>query len=427
MRNLLDRRRSGWAGILCLTLCEVLLVIGPGAEASTGASELWVSRYNGPGDGLDQPYSVAASPDGSKVYVTGWSRGITSGNDYATVAYDATGTQLWVSRYNGPGNAEDSADSMAVSPDGSKVFVTGLSRGTTSDVDYATVAYDATGTQLWVSRYTGPGRRHDEAHSVTVSPDGSKVFVTGVSIGSSRFNEYATVAYDAALGAQLWDTRYVGNGIGAVARSMTVSPDGSKVFVTGVFTIVHKRVAGSCHVTTGNYDWATVAYEATTGAQLWVSQYDGPAHGDDEPHAVAVSADGSKVFVAGRAAGTTTCWDYITVAYDSAAGAQLWQSQYNGPANADDAAHAMAVSPDGSKVFVTGDSIGTAGNYDYATLAYDAASGAQVWVMRYAAPAFGKNDASAAAVSPDGSTVFVSGGSWGGTTGYDYATVAYAA
>ena len=45
---------------------------------------------------------------------------------------------------------------MAVSPDGQTVFVTGYSGSSTGD-DYATVAYNAaTGTPRWVKRYTTP-------------------------------------------------------------------------------------------------------------------------------------------------------------------------------------------------------------------------------------------------------------------------------
>ena len=64
-----------------------------------------MKRYNGPGNGDDVAYALGVSPDGSKVFVTGRSTGSTSA-DYATVAYDASsGTQLWVKRYNGPGTA----------------------------------------------------------------------------------------------------------------------------------------------------------------------------------------------------------------------------------------------------------------------------------------------------------------------------------
>jgi hypothetical protein len=66
------------------------------------------------------------------------------------------GSQLWAARYNGSGN-NSVAYSLAVSPGGGTVFVTGVSQGTTSGLDYATVAYNAaTGAQLWVKRYSGP-------------------------------------------------------------------------------------------------------------------------------------------------------------------------------------------------------------------------------------------------------------------------------
>ena len=104
-------------------------------------------------------------------------------------------------RYNGPGNGYDDARAIAVSPDGSKVFVTGVSRGSNSGEDYTTVAYNAsTGVRVWVRRYNGPGNGYDDARALVVRPDGSKVFVTGVSRGSKRYTNYATIAYGAAAG-----------------------------------------------------------------------------------------------------------------------------------------------------------------------------------------------------------------------------------
>ena len=122
------------------------------------------------------------------------------------MAYSAaTGARLWAARYNGPGNGDDAASSVVVSPGGSRVFVTGVSQGTRSGPDYATVAYSAaTGARLWAARYNGPGNGDDAASSVVVSPGGSRVFVTGVSQGTRSGPDYATVAYSAATGARLW-------------------------------------------------------------------------------------------------------------------------------------------------------------------------------------------------------------------------------
>jgi len=152
-------------------------------SAATGR-RLWVGRYNGPGNGFDGASALAVSPAGTRVFVTGQSQGRGTGSladDYATVAYSAaTGRQLWVSRYNGAGNGFDAAASVAVSPGGSRVFVTGYSAGGTGSGDYATVAYSAAaGKQQWVSRYNGPASLYDAACCVAVSPAGTAVFVTG--------------------------------------------------------------------------------------------------------------------------------------------------------------------------------------------------------------------------------------------------------
>jgi hypothetical protein len=188
--------------------------------------------------------------------VTGQSTGITSGTDYATVTYRAaTGAQLWVRRYNGPANGFDIARSVAVSPGGGMVFVTGLSTGTTSATDYATVAYRAaTGAQRWVKRYNGPGNSFDSAQSMAVSPGGGTVFVTGQSTGASSGEDYATIAYRADTGARLWARRYNGPGNSTDdAASMAVGPRGGEVFVTGQSTGVPPSYFFGL-------DYATVAY-----------------------------------------------------------------------------------------------------------------------------------------------------------------------
>ena len=381
---------------------------------ATGA-QLWAATYNDPGHATDQAYSVAVSPNGKAVFVTGESLPTAGGEDYATVAYNAaTGAQLWAARYDGPSN--DSAGAEVTVSSSGTVFVTGYSLGTPTGDDYATVAYNAaTGAQLWAARYDGFGSGGNYAHSVAVSPDGTAVFVTGYSLGTNDGYDYATVAYNAATGAQLWVERYNGASNGERgANSVAVS--GNTVFVTG------SSYGGS----TANYDYATVAYNAATGAQLWVKRYDGPGSGDDQAYSVAVSPTGGAVFVTGYADTTSTSagYDYTTIAYNAATGAQLWLASYNGPAKSTSEAYSLAVSPSGGTVYVTGSSWGcVCGGVDYATVAYNAATGAQLWVERYNGVTGGGNSGRSVAVSPTTGTVFVTGPSL--DVGFDYATIAY--
>jgi hypothetical protein len=105
---------------------------------------------------------------------------------------------------------------------------------------------------------------------------------------------------------------------------------------------------------------ATVTLRGTgasaVGAQLWVSRYDGPGTDSDVAHDVALSPDGATAHITGRNGGDGTLTDYVTVAYDTATGSELWIARYDGPASKTDEALALGLSPDGSHVFVTGGS-----------------------------------------------------------------------
>jgi hypothetical protein len=176
------------------------------------------------------------------------------------------------------------------------------------------------------------------------------VFVTGLSEGLGP-SYYTTVSYDAPTGRTLWSQIYNGSECTDAAVAVAVSPGKNgitnAVFVTG---------SSGC---LGLEDYATVAYNATTGIQLWASRYDGPTHDPDEAFALAVSPDETKVFVTGRSFGQIgEGRDFATVAYSAIDGQVLWVSRYDGPAHGEDEsndeAYSIAVSTDGEKVFVTG-------------------------------------------------------------------------
>jgi hypothetical protein len=292
--------------------------------------------------------------------VTGYSRSANSGDVYFTIAYDASdGMTRWARRY--AGSSSDRAYAVAASPDGSEVFVTGTSRGATASDDYYTIAYDAsTGTMRWAARYFGPDvDGADVPSAIAPSPDGSRVFVTGSS-PMPGLSGFATVAYDASTGARLWVRRFHhGPSFEDYPTAMVASPDSSEVFVTG------SSAAGN-----DGTDYATVAYDASTGATRWVRRYNGPTDMDDFATSIAAGPDGSAVFVTGGSVTDSELSDYVTLAYDTATGATLWIMRKGKPAT-NERARAIAVSPDGSKVFVTGDSWIPGGSIDYATVAYE--------------------------------------------------------
>jgi cell division septation protein DedD len=290
--------------------------------------------------------------------VTGYSVGSSSATDYTTIKYDASGTEQWVARYDGPGNADDYANAIAVDGLGN-VYVTGYSAGSDGTRDYATIKYDASGTEQWAARYNGPGNADDYANAIAVDGLGN-VYVTGGS-GPPAVADYLTIKYDAS-GTEQWVATYNGPENGDdVSKGVAVDSSGS-VYVTGWST-------GSASPF-GAYDYATIKYD-TSGAEEWVARYEGSGNGNDGGQAIAVDGS-SNVYVTGDTTVPTSAGlkgSYATIKYD-ASGLEEWIALYNGfPDTAFDGAVAMAIDGSGN-VYVTGDSLSISTNYDYVTIKY---------------------------------------------------------
>ena len=99
-------------------------------------------------------------------------------------------------------------------------------------------------------------------------------------------------------------------------------------------------------------DYATIKY-SNAGVPLWTNRYNGPANRGDKGYRMAVDSSGN-VFVTGSSQNTSGNFDYATVAYSNT-GVPLWTNRYNGPANVFDFAIGIAVDRSGN-VFVTGNS-----------------------------------------------------------------------
>lgn len=370
---------------------------------NSSGDSLWVRRYNG----LDNTEDIANSliiDNSGNVYITGRSRGIGSGFDYATIKYNSSGVQQWVSRYNGTGNGDENSLSITVDNIGN-VYVTGISTGSNSGVDYATIKYNSSGDSLWVKRYNGPANGSDFANSIAVDNSGN-VYVNGWSEGIASAVDYATIKYD-SLGVQLWVQRYNGPTNGNdYAYSMALDAF-NNVYVTGEST-------GSSTI-----DYTTIKYNSL-GMQQWIQRYNGPTNGVDIPHSISIDSFGN-VYVTGESQVSGINYDYATIKYNSS-GDSLWIQRYNGPGNGGDIARSIAVDGLGN-VYITGESPGSVTGLDYATLKYNS-SGIQQWITRYNGPGNAGDEAYSIAIDGLGN-IYVTGGSGGNGTSNDYATIKY--
>jgi DNA-binding beta-propeller fold protein YncE len=461
-----------------------------------------VVRFDGAGGGNDVATSVAASPDGTRFFVTGYAFDSPEhGDDYVTIGYDADGRRLWGASYDGLAASVDNALAIGVDPAGERVFVTGNSfGGPETSTDFATVAYDAvTGNELWVKRFDGLAHGTDAGSALSVSPDGQTLYVTGATTTSGDGLLHAQfLAYDTATGSRRWASTFTGppgatqetfdlgvtpdgqgliaagyqylaaldylairvnaaTGAGRwwramdfggeeVARALAVAPSKGLVVITGARSpggggrpshpsggtcvsglngATGASAASGADRGTVGADYVTVGVDTASGRVRWTSIYDGPAHDCDEAFAVDIDPTGSRAFVTGSSFGAGTDGDYATVAYGLGRGIQIWASRYDGPDGLYDRSGEIVVAPDGSTVYVTGVSTGALTDFDYATIAYETATGAESWSNRYDGPASGFDAPNGIAVGPSGDRLYVTGTSAGSGGIPDYATIVF--
>ena len=387
-------------------------------DLSAQVAQEWVARYNGPGSNFEDVSSMAVDDSGN-VYITGQSRGVGTYSDFATIKYNSFGAEQWAARYNGPQNSTDESRSIAVDKSGN-VYVTGSSAGDGTGMDYATIKYNSSGVEQWVSRYsllqTAAG---DFSSSIAVDRF-SNVYVTGYSEGGQTGTDIATIKYNSS-GDSVWVQVFNTPGAGTqeMANALAVDSLGN-VYVSG-----WRFTPG----TTTNDNYLTIKYNSE-GLQLWVAEYDGPANSNDIVNALAVDGNGN-VYVTGSSQNTLVSGadnDYATVKYNSS-GIEQWIARFNGPgspsSSAQDIPHSIAVD-DAGNVFVTGESIDINGSTpDYATVKYNS-SGLEQWVSRYTGTQTASSDVPNSLAIDEMGNVYVTGssGSFGGTK-TDYATVKY--
>lgn len=340
----------------------------------------WMTRYAS-GLAPSSDFANAIAFDGSgNVFVTGSSTHLPYGTDITTIKYDSTGKQVWLQRFaeNSDGNNCGVAVALTAA---SEAYVAGYILGTDGSLDWAIVKYSSSGSIQWKARYAGASASADVPIAIKVDSH-ENLIVTGY--GDS---EFITIKYDAS-GNQRWVRRYQSVD-GASGHPAALAIDKSdNIYVTGSVGIAYL------------FDYMTVKYDSS-GNQIWLERYDGPAKDEDVPAGIAVD-DSGNVYVTGYVTiDLSRTIAFGTIKYNSL-GVQQWIGLYSAGQHVDRASD-IAIDMLGN-VYVAGRSDSL--HFGDGLLLKYGPSGTLVWKNRYDA---GSHDEFIKVVTDPQNNVIVTG------------------
>lgn len=347
------------SGIVLSNIGDYLII-----KYNSSGVQQWIATYNGPANNEEIPFAMTVD-DSNNIYITGWSRGSGTNYDYATVKYDSSGVQKWVARYNGTGNGSDKANAITVDSF-QNIYVTGqsLTDVTNFGGDIVTVKYNSIGVQQWVKSYSGTAHLSSDLGNAITMDKSNNVYVTGSCVDSVDEPSFCTIKYTSE-GNQVWVARYNGT-IKRSDEGCFIKVDNNEnVFVSGVSYNEMQYI-----------DFATVKYNSQ-GIEQWSRKYDGSGHFQDRVWGMAIDNIGN-VYVTGSSTETGTGYDYTTIKYNTI-GDQIWLRRYNNGLN--DIPRDITLDDSGN-IYLTGESDGNGTDDDMATVKYDS-SGNQIWAIRY--------------------------------------------
>ncbi|MEO5674896.1 MAG: SBBP repeat-containing protein, partial [Chitinophagales bacterium] len=266
------------------------------------------------------------------------------------------------------------------------------------------------------------------------------LYVTGVRTTTATLQDYCTIKYDAGNGNTLWTSPAIYNytNLIDIPAAITIGTTGRII------------VAGGSGSTLTNWDFATIRYSPSTGAQVNVTRNPSNGLGFDQPTSIAkdqydniyvtgysaitgngydikivkldtgVDATGN-VYVTGYTTKTNGGTDIVTLKYNNS-GTLQWSKKYSAPDPTKKAiARKLDIDPYGN-ILIVGDAYNI-GNTDILSLAYDV-NGNKKWEEWFNGSGNGNDVASAIKIDDATNYFYVTGKVWTGSQ-FQYVTSKY--
>lgn len=364
----------------------------------------------------EEPSKIAMDPSGS-LYVAGTaSIGSISNKDYYVIKYDPSGNRIWENSYAGTlTNGTDTPVDMAVDP-GGNVFITGNSVGNPTGQDIATVKFNASGQFVWVNRIDSI-QQTDYARSIVYDNLNNSVILTGditVSVSAPLLRDWIVLRLDTS-GTEIMNSTIDGPGnTFDIPFSIALNSNGNFA-VTGFFSM---NTAGL-----SNNDIGTVFYDSMFNID-YTKYFNGNAFADDQGADMVVDAAGN-TYVCGFTYNNDIYYEDLVVYKLNASGQRQWTYVYRGNQEIS-SEKAVSITLDSQQnVYITGTTDSTAGTAfrNIYTAKLDPA-GNLLWENKFSGSGGGADYPVAIAVGPNGN-VIIAANTVNAGTGVDATIICY--
>ncbi len=340
------------------------------------------------------PTGIFFKPDGTKMYVIGNSGDDVNEYDLST-AWDVS-TASYLQNFSVAAQ-ETVPSGVFFKPDGTKMYVIGNSGDDVNEYDLST-AWDVS-TASYLQNFSVAAQEINPS-GIFFKPDGTKMYVIGTT--GDDVNEYdLSTAWDVTSASYLQNFSVAAQESGP--QSIFFKPDGTKMYVIG------------------SIGDAVYSYTLSTAWDVSAASFDVPTEGyfsvaaqETNPSGIFFKPDGTKMYVIGSTGDDvneydlSTAWDVSTASYlqNFSVAAQEITPQ------------GIFFKPDGTKMYVIGNSGDDVNEYDLST-AWDVSTASYLQNFSVAAQEI---NPSGIFFKPDGTKMYVTGYTGDAVNEYDLST-----
>ncbi len=229
----------------------------------------------------------------------------------ALMRYDSFGILGWEKIVDGPSD-EREVESVMLTDYSDGIYIAGLRKTINGDLRIFIAKYNQSGEKIWITYCDNPALNTPQVEFDVKKPN--QIIIGGVSETNNDFFYIRCDSLGRFKNIETLETPQKES----ILTDIKIDVKGN-VFITG---ISHTEETGN--------DYLTAVYDESDSL-IWAKRFDGPAHMDDIPKAIATMSfdDSFNVYVTGCSKNNKATTDIVTIKYDQG-GSQLWIKRFVG-------------------------------------------------------------------------------------------------